>query len=348
MQGSEQVLDYFFSGKIMSIPVYQRNYEWKAENCKQLFEDLIELTKHPRKKHFFGSVIYQIDTHTEDRVIIDGQQRLTTIALLLAAIRDAINVGKAVSKDPSLIDELTDRLIKPHKGYVMLRPVENDADAYEKLILKSETTEGSSICVNYAYFLKRIEGLSSGVTVDDIYSAIGRLEIMIVRLSVEDGDDPQAVFESINSTGQSLTEGDRIRNYVLMNADAHEQNRIYSEYWRPIEKLLSDDELSNFFRDYLIMSTMVTPRKDAIYASFRSYANERKENGAYEVLLKDLLDAAGIYRQMLDSNLDHISSRASTSMYHINVDSAPSFRFSIPSIAWADQGRACAHVHTRL
>ncbi|MDN5357541.1 MAG: hypothetical protein PWR17_710 [Candidatus Methanomethylophilaceae archaeon] len=318
MRGSESVIDHFFTGKGLRIPVYQRNYDWKTENCKKLFDDLIELTRYDNKKHFFGSIIYQIDTHTDERIIIDGQQRLTTIAILLTALRDLIRDGSVKANEGYISDEIRNKLVHQYKGTVFLSPVKADAEAYEKLVGKGELTERSNICSNYLYFRKRIMEMPANLTADNIYRSINNLHVMIVRLSIEDGDDPQAVFESINSTGLSLTEGDRIRNYILMNTSPREQERIYEIYWSKIESELNDD-ITRFFRDYLIAVTTSVPKWDSIYVEFRNYANRSKSNGEYEDLLKDLVRYSRIYRMLLSADLDDAVSReASDLMHHIN------------------------------
>lgn len=329
MKDSESVIDHFFTGKGLRIPVYQRNYDWKTENCKQLFDDLVEITRYDNKKHFFGSIIYQIDTHTDERIIIDGQQRLTTIAVLLTALRDLMKEGAVNVREEYISEEIGNKLVHQYKGTVFLHPVKNDAEAYEKLVKDGTIIERSNICSNYAYFCKRIRELPVNLTADDLYKSINNLHVMIIRLSIEDGDDPQAVFESINSTGLNLTEGDRIRNYILMNADTKAQNRIYDVYWSPVETNLHED-ITRFFRDYLIATTTVVPKKDEVYVAFRNLANRAKNDGTYEDVLKDILHYSGIYKKLLASDLDDISKEASVLMYHINyIEASVAYPFII-------------------
>lgn len=311
------IIEQFFKETELRIPIYQRNYDWKKENCDKLFEDILELIGRPGKKHFTGSIIFQNDPYSEEKIIIDGQQRITTIALLLAAMRDEIADGKLTTDNPKLLVQITDKLVNRYDGEVFLHPVQKDALAYEKLILKKEITEGSNICSNYHHFRELIEGEEPELTADSLFDAVKRLNVMLVYISVEDGDDPQAIFESINSTGLNLNDGDRIRNYILMNNTPKEQDRIYKDYWIPVEIKLGDD-LTKFFRDYLIIRTQEIPRKDAVYASFRRYANGQKDKGAYEDLLMDLLHTSEIYRKMLHADLKDISERASDCMFHIN------------------------------
>lgn len=324
------IIEQFFKETELRIPIYQRNYDWKKENCDKLFEDILELIGRPGKKHFTGSIIFQNDSYSEAKIIIDGQQRITTIALLLAAMRDEIADGKLTTDNPMLLVQISDKLVSRYNGEVFLHPVQKDALAYERLILKKEITDGSNICSNYLHFRELIEDEEPELTADALFDAVKRLTVMLVYISVEDGDDPQAIFESINSTGLNLNDGDRIRNYILMNNTPKEQNRIYKDYWTPIETMLGDD-LTRFFRDYLIIRTQDTPRKDAVYAAFRRYANDEKDNGAYEDLLRDLLHVSGIYRKMLDADLKDISEKASEYMFHINyIGSTVSYTFIVP------------------
>lgn len=318
MMDSVSVIDEFFVGRVLRIPVYQRNYEWKTENCKRLFDDILELSECDNRKHFFGTVIYQIDTRTDEKIIIDGQQRLITVAILLNAIKDMIREGAIPAKEGFIKDEIGNKLVHQYKGTVFIRPVKKDADIYTALIRNSAVVEESNLCANYLYFCQRIREISASIDADSLYRAINNLHVIIVRLSTEDGDDPQAVFESINSTGLSLTDGDRIRNYILMNAAPKEQVRIHDIYWSPIEHNL-DGNLNQYFRDYITATTSYVPNRDAVYAEFRKYAVRMMSEGRFEEVLIDMLRLSGIYSKMLRGDfIDSGLKEASRIMRHIN------------------------------
>ena len=322
MKDSESVIDHFFIGRILEIPVYQRDYSWKKQNCRQLFDDLLMIMGMENKKHFFGSIIYMIDQDTDNRIIIDGQQRLTTIALLLAAIRDSCKAGIISSiKGDKFVEKITDKLYDD--GEVILHTVERDKVAYDNLIRSGICDKKSTIGQNYDYFMQRISLEKENITADTLYKAIENLQVMTIRLNTKDGDDPQAVFESINSTGKSLSEGDRIRNLVLMNHEPSLQNHYYREYWVKIENNvpLVDDELqlSAYFRDYLTTVTGKIPKREETYQNFRihqmKFVNDEEK---YETFLKEVLEYSIYYKQIVENDLDHISKQASLMMFHIN------------------------------
>ena len=314
MKDSESVIDHFFVGRILRIPVYQRNYSWSKDNCKQLFNDLLTLLSTPMKKHFFGSIIYMIDQDTDERIIIDGQQRLTTIALLLAAIRDSCEDGTLKYDKEKFVEKLNDRLYDD--GEVILHTVAKDKLAYDDLIRRKNVDLNSNIGINYNYFRKKIAELD-GYTGDSLFKAITNLHVMVVRLSLQDGDDPQAVFESINSTGKSLSEGDRIRNLVLMNHIPKIQTYFHEEYWTQIEE--NSPDLSSFFRDYLTTITGKIPKKEETYVAFRNYQLPFHESSdTYEEFLKEVRSYSKIYHCIVNNDLDWISSKSSKIMFGLN------------------------------
>ena len=312
MRGSDSVIDHFFIGRIIKIPVYQRNYSWDRSNCKQLFDDIVMLMNNEGKKHFFGSIIYMIDQDTDERVIIDGQQRLTTIAILLAAMRDSCEKGVIHSSKEKFVEKISDKLFDD--GEVILHTVERDRVAYDNLIRKKIADPKTNVGSNYLYFMRRIENMGEH-NADDLKRAIERLQVMVITLNLADGDNPQAVFDSINSTGKNLEEGDRIRNLILMNLDLRTQNYYHKEYWVEIENNVPN--LSLFFRDYLTVVTGKIPNKDATYQSFRDYQS-LKERAEYEDFLKEIREYSEIYMKILNNDLDEISKIASIEMFHIN------------------------------
>ena len=211
------------SDKRYVIPVYQRKYDWKYENCRQLYDDLKKIVVDGRKSHFFGSIVSavvpnggKIEYH-----IIDGQQRLTTITLLLLAIRNLIVQGKVMTDEGKLDDQISQHfLISPwasEDDKIKLRPVKSDRDALEKLFGDEEDYDHSSNhTINYKFFYDIAK--KEEISVSDLYAAIGKLEI--ISITLDQGDNAQLIFDSLNSTGLALTEGDKIRNYVLMGLSA--------------------------------------------------------------------------------------------------------------------------------
>lgn len=271
------------------IPVYQRNYDWKREQCKRLFDDLEDIVRKGRTSHFFGSIVSKSDA--ERRVLIDGQQRVTTSYLLLAALLHQAEAGKISYQKETLPDfiryeYLLDRYDEGDSK-LKLKLVKDDQGALAKVMHGSdELVKGSNVTENYRYFLDRIA--QTDLTADELKDAMERLVVIDIKL--EEGDDAQLIFESLNSTGLDLTEGDKIRNYVLMNQPEAQQQSWYEKYWNKIEVNTGYD-VSSFVRDYLTAKTRRTPVTSRVYPAFREYADGRET----EPLLAELLRFSGYY-----------------------------------------------------
>ena len=301
MKGSEAKMTGFMEGadKRFVIPVYQRKYDWKYDNCRQLYEDLKKIVIDGRDSHFFGSIVSAVVPNGSkiEYHIIDGQQRLTTISLLLLAIRNQIANGKVTTSEEKLDEQISQRfLISPwasEDDRIKLRPVKSDRDALAKLFGDEEDfKQGSNLTINYRYFCEMV--IKEEIPVADLYAAIGKLEI--ISITLDQSDNAQLIFESLNSTGLALTEGDKIRNYVLMGLPAQSQTQYYDTYWTKIEKCTGND-VSGFVRDYLSIKQQVTPTVSNVYKAFKSYA----ENVALPIdtLLADLLHYARLFEKLL-------------------------------------------------
>lgn len=301
MKGSECRLAEYMEGakKRFVIPVYQRNYDWKTENCKQLFDDLVKVVQNSRRSHFFGSIVsvYNPDGRNTEFLVIDGQQRLTTVSLLLLAIYNLIKGGVLVPADPSLPEQIFEGYLidkfQPQETRIKLKPVKNDRQAFRKLFESSkEHIQTSNLTANYNYFYSRIQ--KQEISVDELFDAFFRLEIINITLNNE--DDPQLIFESLNSTGLDLSEGDKIRNFILMGLPPREQDLYYEKYWNPIEECTGYD-VSSFIRDYLSVKQQSIPAQKRIYVTFKEFV-ELTHPGT-EALLADLLAYARRYRILL-------------------------------------------------
>lgn len=249
MNGNAQKLIKYMNGasKRFIIPVYQRNYDWKTEHCKQLYDDLVKVIRQPRKTHFFGSIVSVQNEigAMEEYLIIDGQQRLTTISLLLLAIYHLICSGEMESKDQQLADKILKQYLidefEPEEKRIKLKPIKSDQRAFGILFEKDEPKiPDSNLTINYQYFYDRI--LRNELTIEELFNAICRLEIINISLNHE--DNPQLIFESLNSTGLELSEGDKIRNYILMGQPNDLQTKYYEKYWNKIEEATAYDVTS--------------------------------------------------------------------------------------------------------
>ena len=294
------------SEKRFIIPVYQRNYSWKVENCRQLYDDLVKLSINDRSMHFFGSLVSVYNGKSEEFLIIDGQQRVTTISLLLLAMHNLLKEEKLIADDSKLIDKVYNKYLvdeyDPTEKRIKLKAVNKDLEAFEKLFDEepSEYIPNSDITINYLYFYERIQ--KEEISIDALYDAICKL--MVINITVGEDDNPQLIFESLNSTGVDLTEGDKIRNFVLMGQSPENQEAFYKNYWSKIEVCTGNDNNNNngvslFIRDYLSVMRLSTPSMDKIYPVFKSYVIER--NISIEELLKELLEYARLYEKLTKS-----------------------------------------------
>lgn len=318
MKGSETKLIKYMEGadKRFVIPVYQRNYDWKIENCKQLYNDLVKVIRNKRKNHFFGSIVstYNPDGDNEEYQIIDGQQRLTTVSLLLLAMYNLIRQGKVAPSDSRLSDRIyEDYLVdkyQPEETRIKLKPIKNDRKAFGKLFdEKTEHIGGSNLTTNYNYFYDRIQ--KEEITIDELFQAIRSLEVISIRLDSD--DNPQLIFESLNSTGLDLSEGDKIRNYILMGQPSKQQEVYYEKYWNKIEEN-TNYEVDLFVRDYLSVKQQATPSLNKIYFTFKGYAEGNHVE--IEPLLIDLLNYARLYRILLTGKGS--DKRLSSCIYRLN------------------------------
>ena len=301
MKGSECRLIEYMEGskKRFIIPVYQRNYDWKTENCKQLYDDLVKVIKNKRRSHFFGSLVsvYEPSGRNTEFLVIDGQQRLTTVSLLLLAMYNLIKSGIITPKDVYLDKQIYEDFLvdkyQPEETRIKLKPVKNDQKAFGKLFNDaSEHIRESNLTTNYNYFYERIQ--KQEISIDELFDAICRLEIINITLNNE--DNPQLIFESLNSTGLDLSEGDKIRNFILMGLPSKEQDEYYDKYWNRIEECTKYD-VSSFVRDYLSIKQLAIPSQKKIYISFKDYVDQKSIET--EELLKDLLAYAKRYEILL-------------------------------------------------
>lgn len=307
MRGNALLLSSFIEGNRIQyiIPVYQRNYDWLIENCDQLFNDLIKLNKSNRSTHFFGSIVTSsADGYGLNRLVIDGQQRLTTISLLLLAGIKAVKDGMLEVSNESRLDEAFDVFLYAKycnvERKIKLVPIENDLKAYDRLFEDNgNLVEGSKITRNYLHFYDLLTKAQKQLTFDELLDAIERLQIISIEL--DGSDDPQLIFESLNSTGLALTGADKIRNYLLMSLTAEEQQLCFKNYWQKIEHA-TDNQPTMFLRDYLtIKQQLQRPvRLSNIYSEWKRYMydKDRKEE------LAEMLEYSRYYRQATKGELD--------------------------------------------
>ena len=284
------------------VPIFQRDYSWGTKHCKQLWKDVIRVGSDPNVKgHFLGSVVYvaaEDNTATITRwLLIDGQQRMTTLTLLLIALRDQINQAQGNEDggdEVSTPEELDDYYLRNRHGKgdrrhkLHLRRA--DHDTLNALLDGKEFPEAASERVKENFIFLR--DLVAQADVQTVYAGIKKLVVVDVCLT-RGQDDPQMIFESLNSTGVDLTQADLIRNFVLMRLDETSQTQLYEEYWQPIELAFGRryrTEFDKFVKDFLTLQMRPgTPLKAAeIYHKFRSFFSRTVEKRGVDGILGDL------------------------------------------------------------
>ena len=297
------------------IPVYQRNYDWLIDNCDQLFSDLVKLSRSNRRSHFFGSIVTSAADSSYNRLVIDGQQRLTTISLLLLAGIKAVKDGAVEISEESKLDEAYEVFLKAKfcnsERKIKLVPIENDRIAYDKIFNEEDSfDEDSKITRNYRHFYDLLTRKPQALSFDQLLDTIERLQIISIELDSD--DDAQLIFESLNSTGLALTEADKIRNYLLMSLTPEEQQVCFKNYWQKIEQS-TENQPTKFLRDYLtIQQQLQRPvRQSNIYYEWKKYmdGHDRKEE------LVKMLDYAHYYQQVTEAKLSTV--KLSEKMRHI-------------------------------
>ncbi len=260
------------------IPVYQRDYDWAKPQCKQIFDDILKISRSNKNAHFIGSIVYICDdiytsSNVNEFIIIDGQQRLTTLTLIYIVLYHlAIEMkDKERSLDIEetfLINKFASELEKKYK----LQLTEHNDKAI-KHILSTEVKEKfegySKVIANFDYFKTNI----TQENYRDILAGLSKLMFVEIRLE-RDKDDPQNIFESLNSTGMALSQADLIRNYILMCLEPNDQKTIYDSYWKIIEESAKDEigddsKVSDFIRDYLTLVDKQIPNKKDVYMRFK-------------------------------------------------------------------------------
>ena len=308
------------------VPIFQRNYSWQKSQYEQLWFDILRASKFKEKQnHFIGSIVY-IDMGTpagrpQQLLLIDGQQRLTTISILLCAIKDyvqkfnletkLINLAKIKNQFLYNSDEIDE------DRYKLLLNVQ-DKETYIKLIDNSIFTvnkPATNIIKCYEFFYERIEDfIKQYGQIDEIYAGIFKLSLVSISLD-KDSDNPQMIFESMNSTGKDLSQTDLLRNYLLMDLTPEKQTRLYKTYWKPMEELFGEDIYKNdvnkfdyFIRDFLTLKsdTGHICKINNVYENFKRYYLDN--NCEKFAVLKDLFTYAKYYAciDLLQENDDEL------------------------------------------
>ncbi len=317
MKAIHNPLVQFVNGtKQFIIPAFQRDYSWTTEQCQQMWDDIVRAGASDGD-HFIGSIVYIAgDTTTavfSSWLVVDGQQRLTTLTLLLIALRDHIQETGWAGHEPTVAQIDAYYLKNAHESgerrfKVALR--RHDDVTLKALVEGKEPSEiesSSELVVEaYLYFRKQLNRPETDPGL--IYRGVGRLNIVDVTLDRRI-DDPQRVFESLNSTGVDLTQSDLIRNYLLMGLPEPEQTRMYDDYWSKIETLFRETGSSpdTFLRDYIALKqgTTTQVRADRIYTEFREFWQPSDEKPLASLLNDMVLYARYFVSFVQPDRIDH-------------------------------------------
>lgn len=304
-----KLLEFLRKSPQFVIPIYQRNYSWTEKECSQLWNDIWRAGQDQHVRvHFIGSVVYiekgmYSVSSQSPLLVIDGQQRLTTLSLLLCALAEILQGGEQP------VEGFTRKKLR---NYYLLNP-EEEGDAFYKLLL-SETDKVTLLALldgtpepveksvriseNYNFFKQKLERHREQLAA--ICEGIGKLMLVDISLSRE-YDNPQLIFESMNSTGRALSQADLIRNYILMGLEHGLQTQLYKQYWRPMEgnfgQAAYTTHFDAFMRHYLTFKTREIPNKHLVYEAFKTYA--LAFDGGTEQLVADIHRFSGHYQAMV-------------------------------------------------
>ena len=309
MKASEvNLLEFLRKSTQFIIPIYQRTYSWTEPQCRQLWDDILRAGGDEEiPAHFIGSVVYivkglyQVASQSPLQVI-DGQQRLTTISLIIEALARQL-------ADSEPVEGFSARKLR---NYYLLNPEETGKKRYKLLLTQNDEQtllaivdqkqlpQDFSLRIrdNFDFFLRRVKDL--GEDVSPLCKGLDKLILVDISLSREH-DNPQLIFESMNSTGLDLSQADLIRNYVLMGLEPDHQERLYVDYWRPMELAFGQEAYTKhfdaFMRHYLTFKTGDIPKISQVYGAFKLFAKS-KEHGSIDSLLADLHEFANYYCAM--------------------------------------------------
>ena len=288
------------------IPVYQRNYDWTTHQCAELLRDIISVEQESRVTHFIGSIVYLhegiiITSEVKELVIIDGQQRLTTINILYVALYRYAREKGLPQQEEIYNSFLTNQYVQNESSKLKLKQTDANAIAFKAILngTENELDKYSNVKENFSYFKNQIN--------EDNFTTIlnGLKRLIFVEIALErDKDDPQRIFESLNSTGLDLSQSDLIRNFILMDLEPKEQNKIYDQIWNPIEENARDFNrqkslVSDYIRDYLTLKTKRIPNKNKVYEEFKKiYYNKKDE--AFQQELENIKALSIHYRKFIN------------------------------------------------
>jgi uncharacterized protein with ParB-like and HNH nuclease domain/predicted transport protein len=330
-----KLLDFLKKSPQFVIPIYQRTYSWSEKECRQLWDDIMRTGRDDAvSAHFVGSIVYVEKglysvSSQSPLLVIDGQQRLTTVTLLIEAL--ARHLGAA--------EPLEGFSAKKLRNYYLLNPLEDGELKYKLVLSQTDKTslmalvdqhdlpKDQSIRVetNFEFFVNQVAEVKDEL--EALCTGLAKLVIVDISLN-RDADNPQLIFESLNSTGRELSQADLIRNFILMGLEPRLQSTLYGEYWRPVEVDFGQQgyatHFDSFMRHYLTVKTGEIPNVRAVYDAFKQHARSPKiAEAGVEALVQDIRAYAGYYCAMaLGSEPDAELNAAFQDLRELKVDVA--------------------------
>ncbi len=311
MKANEVVFQELLNGKIQyRVPLFQRTYSWKEDNWQQLWDDLLEIYALPEpRSHFIGAVVtLPIPDNPEQPakyMLIDGQQRLTTLFILLAAIRDlARDRGEHQLADQITEECLINKYAPTPEGYEKLKPTQQDEQPFKAVIAGQDSPVSSNVYLARRFFEDAIrQGSLDGeqISLDKLKLCITSY-LNLVSIRLDQGDSPHRIFESLNNTGMALTASDLVRNHIFMRLTSEaEQKQAYSQYWFPMQQQMESDSgnsaLTDFFWRFL-MKDGELPRYDEVYEGMRAHIDAKAAMSSMIQALEELNRYSGHYMRL--------------------------------------------------
>ncbi len=326
------ILKFLKTANSLVIPVYQRDYAWKTENCKKLWDDLNEVFLDKRPNHFLGTLV-TINNGLGKYLVIDGQQRLTTITLFVLGLIHHLEKKEEKSEAEQQLQKVLKSFIIDDESLslesrIKLKPNKTDNYYFQEVFQKNITKDPeSNIIQNYQFFRNIFE--ENHLDFPKIFEGLQKLNIVSIDL-VAGQDDPQLIFESLNSTGVDLTDGDLIRNYILMDLDPQIQEKLYLQYWVKIEHAVAN--VAEFVRNFLMFKLQknVTQTKRAVYNEFKNYSEDKFEKDSQKIL-ETLIEYANIYSYLvrMNNHPDNIIDQNLQRIYDLEFTVAHPFLFEV-------------------
>ena len=328
-----KLLDFLKKSPQFVIPIYQRTYSWSEKECEQLWNDILRTGQnHKISAYFVGSIVYVEKglysvSSQSPLLVIDGQQRLTTVTLLIEALALALGENELLEGFSA----------KKLRNYYLLNPLEEGERKYKLILSQTDKTSLMAILdqreqpkdfsvrlrANLEFFKEKIEHEKSNI--EAVCKGLSKLIIVDISLS-RDQDNPQLIFESLNSTGRELSQADLIRNFILMGQEHELQSRLYNQYWRPMELDFGQEGYAlyfdSFMRHYLTVKTGDIPKEGEVYEAFKEYAR-KPEVGNIEIIVADIHSFASYYCAMaLNAENDRDLKNAFQDIRELKVDVA--------------------------